>query len=178
MACDLVDEPISYGDEPLTVRLSIVTAEGEALTLEEHLVPPAAEGSPDATDDDDLVLDRHLASRIGTSSSDDPTIGAPGDAAKDVAERVALAVFGEDYVAMSAADVGAVTEVTMEGASGTVVAEVAFDTDLGGERLIQIRPADGPAQIGAVAADGGLTLEVPEDGALSYRMLRRGARRS
>ena len=58
VGCDLVDEPIPFGDEPLTVRLSIVTAEGEALTLEEHLVPPASEGSVD--DHDDLVLDRHL----------------------------------------------------------------------------------------------------------------------
>ena len=87
VACDLVDEPISYGDEPLTVRLSIVTAEGEALTLEERLVPPAAEESPDATT---TTTSSSTATSLedGTSSIDDPTIGAPGDAAKDVAERV------------------------------------------------------------------------------------------
>ena len=51
VACDLVDEPIPFADEPLTVRLSIVTAEGEALTLEERLVPPASEEVPRRHDD-------------------------------------------------------------------------------------------------------------------------------
>ena len=84
--------PSSFADEPLTVRLSIVTAEGEALTLEERLVPPAAEGS---TTPRRPRLDRHLA-RDGPSSIEDPTIGAPGDAAKDVAERVMRDVFDDE----------------------------------------------------------------------------------
>ena len=41
VGCDLVDEPVEVGDEPVTVRLSIVTPEGVPLTLEEHLVPAA-----------------------------------------------------------------------------------------------------------------------------------------
>jgi hypothetical protein len=41
VGCDLIDEPIPVADEPLTVRLSVVTVDGVPLTLEERLVPPA-----------------------------------------------------------------------------------------------------------------------------------------
>ena len=138
VACDLVDEPISFADEALTVRLSIVTVDGDALTLEEHLVPPASEASPDATT---TTTSSSTATSIedGTSSSDDPTIGAPGDAAKDVAERVMRDLIHDEAVTMEVADRsdGDVV-VTMETIStGTsVFAFVTFDEALGVHRLV------------------------------------------
>jgi len=137
VGCDLVDEPISFADEPLTVRLSIVTAEGEALTLEEHLVPPAAEGSPDATTA--TTSSSTATSLDATSSTDDPTIGAPGDAAKDVAERVMRDVIDDEAVTMEVADrSNGDVVVTMETIStGTsVFAFVTFDEALGVHRLV------------------------------------------
>ena len=141
VGCDLVDEPIPYGDEPLTVRLSIVTAEGEPLTLEEHLVPPAAEGSPDTTT---TTTSSSTATSLedGTSSIDDPTIGAPGDAAKDVAERVMRDVIDDEAVTMEVADrSNGDVVVTMETIStGTsVFAFVTFDEALGVHRLVGLQ---------------------------------------
>jgi hypothetical protein len=125
------------------------------------LLDPRGSGQPAAT----------TTTTTDPVSGDDPTVGGEHDAAKDVAERVALTVFGEAYVTTEANDVGALTEVVMDGPGGQVVAEVAYDAELRRERLLRMRPADGPDQVGTMAADGSLTLVAPEAGSLSYAFL-------
>jgi hypothetical protein len=148
--CDL-DEPIVVADDaPLTVRFSVVTQDGVRLTLEEQLLTVAG-GQP-------------------TTPAEDPTVGRPGEAAKDVAERVALAAFGEEYVTTDVTEVEGDSHVTMEGPSGVVVAEVWPDPNGRGWQLVSIiSPELAPLLEGGLglATDGRLSVEVPVEGILT-----------
>lgn len=150
---------------PATVRLIVSGDDGRPRMLEERLLADAVEGTGSASGP------TTTATATLPQPADDPTIGAPGDAAKDVAERVAREIFGEEYVTVAATDEGSLTLVTMEGEGGELVAEVAYDADLDRNRLVRIRPASGSGQIGLVNAAGSLVLEVPAGGTLTYGTL-------
>jgi hypothetical protein len=104
----------------------------------------------------------------GPPTAGDPTVGAALDSPKDVAERVAQQVFGEQYVTMAAQDDGSLTFVTLEGPRGSVVAEVVFDEAAGANRLLRMGPADSSEHPGAVTPSGGLSFTPPDSGELSY----------
>jgi hypothetical protein len=99
------------------------------------------------------------------------TVGEPGESAKDVAERVALAVFGEPLAALDASESGLVTLVTLGGPGGNAIAEVAFDEAAGGERLVRIAPRRGASTDHGTMTDGSLSFDVPEPGDLTYALL-------
>lgn len=98
------------------------------------------------------------------------TVGDEFESAKDVAERVALGVFGETFVTMGAEDDGALTWVTLEGPGGNAVAEVIYDEGAGGQRVLRISPA-GELDVPGTITDGSLSFELPEPGDLTYAIL-------
>lgn len=152
VTCSLVDEPIpnEVADDPLTIRFSVVTREGTLLTLEEQLLLAPGE-------DED-------------GREQDPTRSRQGEAAKDVAERVASMAFGDEYVTTGADDRDESTFVTMEGPLGTVTAKLWPDPQAGGWQLVSIAsPALEPILDagGRISEDGRLEIEVPVAGLLT-----------
>lgn len=155
VTCSLVDEPVHVGDEPLTVRFSVVTQDGVRLTLEERLLLVGATQRREA----------------------DRTIGRDGDAPKDVAERVALELFGEEYVT-TAVEPGRDSQlVVMEGPSGVLNADVWTDSATGRWRVLSISSpelapllADGLGR----TEDGHLSVEAPVEGILTVTGLDAG----
>jgi hypothetical protein len=126
LSAPTITQPSFAGDE---VQLSGDLTAAEADALADALQPrPLGTGTTTTVPDDQV-------------DPADPTIGAPGDAAKDVAERTMREVFGDESVTTAAGDgTDGLTIVTMETSTGAeVVARVAYDEDLGVSRLVSLQ---------------------------------------
>jgi hypothetical protein len=122
-------QSLKLDDEPLQLSGDFTQEEAEALAR--ALRPATGPGADDTMPPTDDEVDQPVA--------DDPTVGQPGDSAKDVAERFTREVFGVEYVTVDAQDFEGVTEVTMEGENTVLVADVTFDGSLGVHRLLSLR---------------------------------------
>jgi hypothetical protein len=120
------------------------------------------------------TLARDLTASIGNPPPDvivqgavDLTLGHPGEAATDVAERVMFELLGDASITTEAQDLGGATAVTMETSTGaTVVAEVVFDQ---GAQVFRVTSVASPGLVAEVTAEGDLYAELPAAGSLHVR---------